>query len=114
MNIKDNIGKQNNIIIILSCAWLCSVSLIELNKKTLIDKETFQNSKIIKEIINLLIESHYNLTTIQNSNTNDKSLAKKLRIKYFINLISLIRLLGNKESEYILKMQEEVSCRKKF
>ncbi|CAF0731786.1 unnamed protein product [Brachionus calyciflorus] len=84
------------------CAWLSCLGILELNKKSPIDKETFMNSKLIKDLINLLVESHYNLAKLNN-------LKKSQILKQSMNLIDLIRALDNKESEHVLKIQEEIS-----
>lgn len=78
------------------------MALIEFNKRSKIDKEIFASSKLLQDIIVLLIEAHYNLATTNTPRTD------KLKIKNLLNLVDLIRSLGNKENRNILNIQEEV------
>lgn len=81
------------------------MALIEFNKRSKIDKEIFSSSKLLQEIIVLLIDAHYNLAI---TNTQTIKL-DKIKIKNLINLVDLIRTVGNKENRNILNIQEEVN-----
>lgn len=85
-----------------SCAWFSCLALMEINKKASIDREILKTSRLINELLRLLIESHFCLTDLVN--TQDKF----LETKRLVNLIDLIRSLTLRDSLDVLKIQEKV------
>ncbi len=102
--------KSNNCCPNLSCSWLCCIALNELNKLTKIHL-VWQDSKLIKDLIRILIEAHTKLirNRLPHLVGDDCQAYRVTQAKLCIGLLNILRAAANKEDEEVLRHQERVS-----
>jgi hypothetical protein len=92
-----------------SSAWLCCIALNEIDKRTTLTHELQKSSRLINEIIRILIEAHYNLinlpSVIDPAKVNEY---RTLRAKRCVNLLAIVRSATSREERDILNLQENV------
>ena len=97
-------------MILNSCAYLCSLALIQIDSIASIDTNFSKNSKLIKDILMILIDAHSELVRNFDEPSGDPNIDKlrTLQSKRCIGLIDLIRSVSDKNDLEVLELQEMV------
>jgi hypothetical protein len=86
------------------------MSLSEIDKRTTLNHELQKSSRLINEIIRILIEAHYNLinmpSLIEPGKVNEY---RTLRAKRCVNLLTIVRSATSREEKDILVLQENAA-----
>jgi hypothetical protein len=92
-----------------SAAWLCCIAISELDKRTTLDIELAQSSKLVKDIVRILLDAHRCLIELVPQNDANINETRTIQAKRCKNLISLIRSLLNREQNSVLALQEKIA-----
>ena len=82
---------------------------MELDKRTTFDPEQARSSRLVKEIVRILIDAHSSLINTIKVDPKMLNDSRTLKAKHCVNLINILRSATNRDDREMLKLQENVA-----